>query len=853
MAAVLQGVRVLDLSWGIAGPMATMLLTDHGAQVTRIEPPGGDPFRGQLGYHVWQRGKRSAILDLKAAADLATFKALVTQADILVESFTPGVTQRLGIDYATLSQLNPRLIYLSITAYGRDNPHSQRPGYDALVAARTGLQWEQRGWPEGAINHMAGVADPFAELEIPWEWLQGPAREGPVFTASAWPSLGACFAATTAVSAALRAREVTGRGQWVETSLLQGAMACASGVWQRAQKIDAPMFNSWILGSRSPKGHFQCADRRWIHNWVPNPRFLLTAAAGDTINSDPDLKAKNDPDRFGTGPEELLVMAHYQPLLADAVRKFPAAQWVDAAATAGMTIQDVRTPEEALTDPLFIDDGCVTELRDRELGPIRQVGITYRLERSPGVVGAPAAPAGEHTQEVRAEAAALGTAPAGGAAPATGAAAGTAAGGTLAAPLAGITVLDLGLAIAGPYGTQILSDLGARVIKINALYDTYWHSNHIAYMANRGKESIALDLKDPRAMKILLQLVERADVVQHNMRYEAAERLRIDYASLKELNPRLVYCHTRGFETGPRESLPGNDQTGACLTGVQYEDGGMSDGGKPLWSLTSLGDTGNGFLSAIAIIQALYQRERTGFGQFCETSIVNAHLLNSSYAVARPDGRGFERPRIDGDQLGFDATHRLYQTREGWLCVVLATQQQWLRFCAAVGLEELPRDPRFADSAARWRNRAALAALIEPKLLERSAAQWFAVLDAAQVPCEISDPQFSRRLHDDPVMKQRGWVASYPHPMVGRIDQVGLLFDFSDTPGRVQGAPLVVGQHSRAILAELGYPPQEIDTLCQDCVLAWSPGEGHRKVRSPWQPQAAAPPAVATTNTQDQA
>src|SRR5579863_6799099 len=665
MAGVLEDLKVLDLSWGIAGPMTAMLLADQGAAVTKIEPPGGDPFRTQLGYHVWQRGKRSAILDLKAAADRSTFLALAAHADVLVESFSPGVTARLGIDYPSLRRANPRLIYCSITAYGRDNPHAQRPGYDALVAARTGLQWEQRGWPEGAINRMAGRPDPFAEVAIPYEWQQGAPRPGPLFPASHWPSLGAFFAATTAVSAALRAREITGRGQWVETSLLQGALACGSGVWQRAEKIDTPMFNSWILGARAPKGHFECADGRWIHNWVPNPRFLLTAAAGDELNATADLKARNDPDRFGTGPEELLVLLHYQPLLAAAVRKFPSAEWVAAAAVAGMTIQQIRTPEEALNDPLFREDGCVVELTDPELGPVRQVGITYRLHGRPSPIDRPAARPGEHTSEVKREAVALG-----------GAAAAPPAGKrSLAAALEGITVLDLGLAIAGPYGTQVLSDLGAEVIKINAPYDTYWHSNHIAYMANRGKRSIALDLKDPRAMKILLQLVEKADVVQHNMRYDAAVRLRIDYESLKKLNPKLIYCHTRGFETGPRQSLPGNDQTGGCLAGVQYEDGGMARGGKPLWSFCSLGDTGNGFLTAIAIIQALYHRDRTGEGQMCDTSIVNAQLLNTSYAMARADGSGFSRPRVDGQQFGFSATHRLYETAGGWLCLVLASSE----------------------------------------------------------------------------------------------------------------------------------------------------------------------------------
>ena len=832
MAGVLDGVSVLDLSWGIAGPMTTMLLADHGATVTRIEPPGGDPFRNQLGYHVWQRGKRSAILDLSAAADRDSFLSLARHADVLVESYSPGVTDRLGIGYELLQALNPRLIYCSITAYGRNNRHSQRPGYDSLVAARTGLHWEQRGWPEGAINHMAGRPDPFAHLEIPADWVQGAPRSGPLFPASHWPSLGAFFAASTAVSAALRAREITGRGQRVETSLLQGALACASGVWQRAEKIDAPMFDSWILGARSPKGHFQCADGRWIHNWVPNPRFILSASAGDTLNATPDLKAQNDPDRFGIGPEELVTMSHYQPILAQAVRKFPAGEWVEVAAKAGMTIQDVRSPEEALSDPLFLQDGCVVEIEDPQLGPVRQVGIVYRLDTSRGEIRGPAPLVGQHTQAVKDEAAALKDKPA---ALTDQPAPPPPPGRRLSAPLEGITVLDLGLAIAGPYGTQVLSDLGANVIKVNALYDTYWHSNHIAYMANRGKRSIALDLKDPRAMKILLQLVEQADVIQHNMRYDAAVRLGIDYESLKKLNPRLIYCHSRGFETGPRQSLPGNDQTGGCLAGVQYEDGGMARGGKPLWSFCSLGDTGNGFLTAIAIIQALYHRDRTGVGQMCDTSIVNAQLLNTSYALGRPDGTGFERPHVDGLQLGFSATHRIYETANGWLCLVLASSEHWDRFCVAMHLEGLDVDERFATPEARSRHDAQLALILESRFRERPAADWFTLLDEAGVPCEICDAGFALRLHDDPEITQRGWVTSYQHPFVGRLDQVGLLFDLSETPGRVQGPPLIVGQHSREILAGLGYSEQQIEELCVECVLAWNPVQGHRKVRSRWE------------------
>ena len=209
-AGVLKDIRVLDLSWGIAGPMTTMLLADHGAAVTQIEPPGGDPFRGQLGYKVWQRGKRSAVLDLRKADERDDLLTLVRSADVLVESYAPGAATRLGIDYSQLAKLNPRLIYCSITGYGRDTADSGRPAYDILVQARSGLLWEQRGWPEGALNHLAGRPDPFPGLEIPDEWVQGAPRPGPLFPASCWPSLGACFAASLGISAALRARERTG-------------------------------------------------------------------------------------------------------------------------------------------------------------------------------------------------------------------------------------------------------------------------------------------------------------------------------------------------------------------------------------------------------------------------------------------------------------------------------------------------------------------------------------------------------------------------------------------------------------------------------------------------------------------
>jgi crotonobetainyl-CoA:carnitine CoA-transferase CaiB-like acyl-CoA transferase len=797
-----------------------MLLADQGADVVKIEPPGGDPFRrigrSALGYKTWQRGKRSAILDLKDAGDLAVFKTLATHADVLVESFEPGVTARLGIDYETLSTLNPRLIYATVTAYGSESRDAHRPGYDLLVAARTGLNWEHRGWPQGAVFHMAGRPDPLPDLEIPYDWVQGPAREGPMTTSCPAPSIGAFYWLTTAINAAVLARETTGRGQRVETSLLQGAIGSANGVWQTAENIDIDGYNHWVKCSKSPKGHFKCKDGRWIHNWVPNPRFILGASEGDEIEMNPNLSVQNDPNRFGTGMEEILVMSHYQPMLVERVAKFGCDEWVAAGAKADVPVQECRSPEAALSDPIMLADGCVRELQDPELGVIRQVGRVLELEKAPSEPGGPAPSAGQHTAEIRAEAAAL----AARAAPAAGPAKGR-----LESALSGIRVLDIGLAVAGPYGCQVLADFGADVIKVNAFHDSYWMKNHIAFSANRGKRSVCLDLKKPEALDILYQLVKTADVVQHNMRYDAAVRLGVDYESLKKVKPDLIYCHTRGHERGPRERLPGNDQTGACLAGGQYEDGGVADGGKPIWSMTSFGDTGCGFLSAIGVIEALCHRARTGEGQLVSTAIVYAQLLNISHVLARPDGTGFDRPRLDGMQTGMSALDSLYETADDWIAVVAPTDAHW---AALKGVVETPalEIPEFADSEGRRRNDKALRAALAAAFRTRPAAQWFRALDAAGVPTEISDPTFCKRLHVDPEMIARGLTATYRQGVVGEVSQMGLMFNLSETPGKVQGPPLVVGDRTREVLEELGYSPAQIDALSAARIIGvWSLGQ----------------------------
>jgi crotonobetainyl-CoA:carnitine CoA-transferase CaiB-like acyl-CoA transferase len=324
---------------------------------------------------------------------------------------------------------------------------------------------------------------------------------------------------------------------------------------------------------------------------------------------------------------------------------------------------------------------------------------------------------------------------------------------------------------------------------------------------------------------VLHRLVARADVVHHNMRYDAAERLGIDDASLRAVRPDLVYCHVRGFERGGwREHLPGNDQMGAAVTGLEWEDGGCADGGRPLWSLTSMGDTGAGLLSAIGVVQALHERRRTRRGQFVDTSIVAACLVNASYAFVTGDGSGDgvegARPRLDRDQLGLGPLYRLYRAGDdGWLCLAVVTDSHWDALCRALGTDGPGSDPRFSSAVGRRDHADALAELLERLFAKRPAGEWFEALDGAGVPCEISSPTFALDVFDDAELRAKGWTVSYPHPTVGRVDQFGTLVDLSDTPGRIAGPPLVVGERSREILGELGYEPAEIDGLVASGVV----------------------------------
>ncbi len=801
MTGVFDGVRVLDLSSGIAGSMATMLLADNGAAVTCIVPPDDVEAPSRTGERVWGRGKRSARLDLQTDAGLDAFRTLAAGADVVVDSFAPGTLTHLGIDHSTLAAANERVITCSITAYGRHLKSRDRPADDALVAARTGLLYDQRGRRGTAMEFISGRPGPLPDFDAPEGMRRGADRPGPIFPRTPWPSIGAMYFATLGIAAALRAREITGRGQWVETSLLQGALAAVCLNWQRVENPDAPLYWMWPVDSRAIEGLYECADGHWVHHWTVRPSWVLASAEADELGTVAlETSYRDDPDRVPMDPDGLITGTFLQPMLAEAFKKFPAAAWVDAAEQAGIGVALVRSPGEALADESFLADGCVVEVDDPDVGRIRHVGPVLEFSVTPGAVAGPAPRAGNHTADVLAEAAAASSGPTQAARPSTG---------ELASPLAGVRVLDLGLGVAGPFTGRVLADLGADVIKVHAVHDTFWAGTHMGLGTNRGKRSIALNVKDERGRAALHALIERADVVTTNWRPGAAARLGIDDDSLRSRYPHLVYCNTRGYEKGPRSDLPGTDQTAAALTGVEWEDGACDAGNPPLWSRSGMGDTGNAMLAAIAIVAALYHRDRTGDGQAVSTSIVNAQLLASSYAWIHSDGTPADWEHVDSDQYGLSPFYRLYLCNdERWLFVAARSPDDQDRLITVVG----------ADVAVLGDDDK-MAAALEALLHERPAAEWFEVLDAAGVPVEIVDENFCRALFDDPDARDAQLISQTWAASTGRFEDPGLLVNLSATPGTIQRGPCMCGQHSREVLLEHGYTESQIDELTNDGVV----------------------------------
>ncbi len=393
----------------------------------------------------------------------------------------------------------------------------------------------------------------------------------------------------------------------------------------------------------------------------------------------------------------------------------------------------------------------------------------------------------------------------------------------MSGPLDGVRVLDLGQYLAGPYGPMILGDLGAEVIKIEPVHGDAMRSGAPFLGCQRGKLDVALDLKHPEGLEIVYQLVKGVDVVHHNMTKGTADRLGVGYDQLIVHNPELIYCNTYAYgKEGPLSVSGGLDPLYQASTGLEYEAGAVSSGNPPMWIRYGMTDTANAFSSVLAVLLALFNRDRTGRGQDVWTSLLNGAAMFVSETSLLPDGTAARnRPSMDKAMTGLSPCYRLYPTQDGWIQVAASSPEQWAALCSVIGLPDLGSDPSLASFDLRASARDRVEPTMEEAFGTRTALVWQALLDAAGVPAEISvDTQGGRTVLHDVDNQRLGLAVTYDHPRVGAMSQFGSLVDFSRTPKTDFAPPPAYGQHTRAVLGSFGYSEDQIDGFIERRVVA---------------------------------
>jgi crotonobetainyl-CoA:carnitine CoA-transferase CaiB-like acyl-CoA transferase len=617
MPGALEGLRVIDFGQYIAGPLAAVMLSDQGADVIHVDPPGGPRWQ-HASDAFFQRGKRRISLDLKTPEDAATARRLIDGADVVIENFRPGVMDRLGLGAKAMTEANSRLIYCSMPGFAKDDPRADMQAWEGIVHTAT----------ENCIPRMG-------EEPPEWGWSR------PFYSAVPLASNFAAFLGATGIVMALIARERTGLGQIVESPLFDAMFTLIghSGAYVNSKGLHPPR----PIHGRGA-GSFRCKDGKSVQFDTSSARHLVWFAreAGLTETWDPDLL-----DIVKLRDESLNQRLHAK--LRELFLMKTAAEWEEIGNRAGAAIGWCRTVNEWIDTDHAREIGAVVQLEDPELGPTWMAGLPAKLLSTPGGAQGPRRRPDADRAEILAEP------------PPNRLQASTNSEPDLKHPLQGMKVLDVCVALAGPTCGRLLLEFGAEVIKINA------PKAGVGGYLNRGKRSLLLDLESFEAQEVYWKLVEQADVIVENFSPGTSDRLGIGYAEVRARKSDIIYTSGSCYGDGGPWLGRGWERQGQAVSGIMER---ASDPPSVLGPY-NLVDIGTGTLATFGTALAIYHKLRTGQGQRVSASLCQTGTYHQTPFMLQYKGHVADEPRGYG-VLGTSPFNRFYKARDRWFFLSIA-------------------------------------------------------------------------------------------------------------------------------------------------------------------------------------
>lgn len=721
---MLGDLRIVEIGEGMAVQVAGLMLSELGADILKVERPAGDPARGTAPFANWNRGKKSLALDLDTPDGQAALDERLAGADAVLHQFTPSRAKTLGLDDATLAMRHPHLVVTAITGSPANHPDVERSDDELLVAARVGAMYENDGYRAGPIVY---------------RYRQG--------------SWAAAHLAASAILARLVMRLQSGQGGVAHTSIFQGFLSTLPLVWARNSEGPMPNPATYPFGPRPiTQQLFQCQGGDWLQIMDPTRQFDYA-----TMPTMWDVMAEIDVDLETEAGQ------------AEAFKLRPLGAWLADLRAADIAAEPAYPMGEVLRHDDVEANAYIVEVDDPDLGQTRQPNVPFHTDADLPR-GRPAPRLGEGGDTAWAAKPAPASTPA------------------PTEVLEGVRVLDLGMFLAGPMGPSMMGDMGANVIKVEALTGDRIRFMHRYYQAAaRSKRSLALDLTNPAAQPILERLIKWAEVVHHNMRFKGAAKLGLSEAGIRKYNPDIAFNYASAYgQRGTRGNWPGYDSIVNAIAGWEFENAG--EGNKPIFNRPGTMDVSTAQSCLVAIMASLYARRAGGKGHTTQTSLLGLAAFTQGERLIGADGQLTDTYHLTSDQTGFSPYHRIFECADGgWVAVAAHKSDQ------QAAMRDLLGDDFAAAAKARTAN------------------DLLAALETAGVPADaVNFENAMHRFFDDPLNRELNLVSVLPQPLYGIVEQPGAFWNFGDTPVVFKRCCPAVGEHSDEILREIGYSDDEI-------------------------------------------